>query len=236
VMRWLLRLLYPPKCVFCDAVVENDRFAVCENCMEDIPHNTRACRVCGMPLDTVFGELICTRCRKKKRAFEKAYVPFVYKDKVRSAILRFKFGNRQASGKTLAAYIFLKIRALEGQRPDLITFVPMHFIRRGMRGYNQAELLARALGKMMHVPVKPTLRKTKHILPQSKLGGRERQIAPRDVYKRRKGADVAGKKILLLDDVITTGTTLDICARVLKTAGADTVEVATVAATAFIQK
>ncbi len=235
-MRWLLRLIYPPKCVFCSAVVENDRFAVCDNCIEDLPHNTRACRVCGMPLDTVFGDLLCTRCRKRKRAFESAYVPFVYKDKVRSAILRFKFGNRRASAKTFATYMLLKIRELEGQRPDMITFVPMHFIRRGMRGYNQAELLARALGEIMHVPVKPTLRKTKHTMPQSKRGGRERQKAPKGVYALQKDADVAGKKILLLDDVITTGTTLDVCARILKTAGADRIEVATVAATAFAKK
>lgn len=235
-MRQMLRLLYPPKCVFCDAVVDNDRFAVCESCSGEIPHNTRACSVCGTPLDTVFGDLLCLRCRKRKRAFSRAYVPLIYKDKVRKGILSFKFRARRASAKTFAGYMLLKIRELEGQRPDIITFVPMHFIRRGMRGYNQAELLARALGEMMNVPVKPTLRKTKHTVPQSKQHGRERRGALRGMYALRKDADVKGKKILLVDDVITTGTTLGVCARILKTAGAGEVEVAAVAATPFIQK
>lgn len=235
-IRQLLRLLYPPKCVFCEMVVENDRFAVCESCTEDIPRNKRACKVCGTPLDTVFGDLLCVRCRKRKRAFSKAYVPFIYKDKARKAILSFKFRGKRASAKTFAAYILLKIRELEGQRPDVITFIPMHFIRRGMRGYNQAELLAKALGKMMNVPVVPTLWKTKHTLPQSKRRGQERLYALRDAYALRRDVDVAGKKILLIDDVITTGTTLNVCARILKTAGAEEIEVAAVAATAFIQK
>ncbi len=233
-MRRLLRLLYPPKCVFCGALTESEQFAVCQDCLPSIPHNKRACEKCGTPLDTVYGDLLCTDCRKKKPAFSRAYVPFIYKDAVRTAILRFKFAGRRAGARTFAAYMLMKMRELEAARPDVITFVPMHFIRLGMRGYNQAALLAQALGKMLGVPVEATLRKIKHTLPQSKRRGRDRLYAPRGVYALRGDAAVSGKRILLVDDVITTGATLNACTRLLKEAGAKNVEIATVATTSYV--
>lgn len=233
-IRWLLRLLYPPKCVFCGTLTRNERFAVCSDCLPTLSHNKRACQICGTPLDTVYGDLICTDCRRRKPAFSRAYVPFIYQDAVRTAILRFKFAGRRAGAGTFAAYMLMKLREMEAERPDLITFVPMHFIRLGMRGYNQAALLARALGKMLDVPVAATLRKTKHTQPQSKRRGRDRLYAPRKAYALRKDAAVSGKRILLVDDVITTGATLDTCARLLKNAGAKNVDITTVAATTFV--
>lgn len=234
--KWIGRLLYPPKCIVCGALVENDRFSVCDTCLEALTYNKRACRICGSPLDTVYGELVCIGCRRRKRAFSRGYVPFVYKDAVREAVLRFKFKGKRGSCRTLAAFILMKMRELEAERPDLITYVPLHFIRLGTRGYNQAALLAEELGKMMNVPVRPTLRKIKHTLPQSKKKGRERLYALRDAFALRKNAEVSGKRILLMDDVVTTGTTLHTCARVLRTAGAAEIQIAAVAATPFYVK
>lgn len=235
-MRPLLRLLFPPKCVVCGRVTDNENFAVCEDCLPQIPLNRRACRICGAPLDTVYGDLVCTNCRKRKRAFSRAYVPFLYKDAARKAILRFKFGGRRGSARTLAAYILLKMRELEAPRPDVITFVPLHFIRLGTRGYNQAALLARALGKMLGVPVQPTLRKVRNTPPQSKMSGRYRWVMQHDVFALKRGAAVAGKNVLLVDDVVTTGATMHTCARHLQKAGAKTIEIAAAAATPFADR
>ena len=235
-MRTLLRLLFPPKCVFCGRVTENENFAVCEDCLPHIPLNRRACRNCGTPLDTVYGDWMCTTCRKRKRAFTRAYVPFVYKDIAREAILRFKFGGRRGSAGTLAAYILLKMREMRAPRPDMITFVPLHFTRLGVRGYNQTALLARALGKMLGVPVQSTLRKMRNTPPQSKMSGRNRWAVQHDVFALKRDVDVAGKDVLLVDDVITTGATMHTCARHLKKAGAKTVEIAAAAATSFVHK
>ncbi|MBE7024558.1 MAG: ComF family protein [Ruminococcaceae bacterium] len=232
-IRWILRLLFPPKCVFCRAVTENENFAVCQSCLLQIPHNRRACKICGAPLDTVYGDMVCVHCRKHRRAFTKAYVPFLYKDTVRTAILQFKFGGRKASAVTFASFILMKMRELEADRPDLITFVPMHFIRLGSRGYNQAALLAQALGEKLNVPVCATLRKTKNTMPQSRRRGRDRRQSLGDAFALRRNTDIQGKRILLLDDVITTGTTLNRCASVLKKAGADEIQIATVAATPY---
>ena len=232
-VKWLLRLLYPPKCVFCDKVMEHEHFAVCDACRENIPYNTRACKVCGTPLDTVYGDLLCPTCRKRRRGFKKVYAPFIYKGVVRQSILGFKFRGKKGRGATLAAFIFLKLKEENAPRPDVITFVPMHYIRLGMRGYNQSKLLARALGEIMNVPVVTTLRKTKHTLPQSKLSGQARIQNLQNVYKPVDPEQFRGKTILLIDDVITTGTSLERCARVLKKAGAGEVYGATVAATPF---
>ncbi len=228
-MRHILRFFFPPKCIVCDAVVENDRFAVCADCLPKLPKNTRACERCGTPLDTVYGELLCTECRTKKRAFTRAFVPFIYKDTARKAILRFKFGGKRASAQTLAAFILLKAREMEARQPEVITFVPMHFIRRGMRGYNQAELLAKALGEMWNVPVEAMLRKKKHTPPQSKRSRRQRLVALRDAYAPLQKAEVRGKRVLLVDDVITTGSTMQACARILRAEGAREVQIAAVA-------
>ncbi len=198
--------------------------------------NKRACRICGTPLDTVYGELLCIGCRKRKRAFSRAYVPFIYKDAVRDAVLRFKFRGRRAGCRTFAAFILLKMKELEAERPDVITYVPLHFIRLGMRGYNQSALVAEALGEMLGIPVSPMLRKIKHTLPQSKRRGTARLHALHGAFALRKRTDVAGKRILLVDDVITTGTTLHTCARELQKAGAADVQVATVAATPYMYR
>lgn len=235
-IRRVLRLLYPPKCIFCGEVVENDAFAVCKTCAERAPLNKRACKACGTPLDTVYGPLLCTDCVKRRRPFQKAYVPLIYKDSVRDAILKFKFGGRRASAVTMAAYMLLKMRELEAARPDVITFVPMHPIRLGMRGFNQAELLAKALGAMLGVPVLPLLRRTKYTKPQSKRRERDRIYAVQDVFALRKKAEPYGKRILLIDDVITTGATLAACAKVLKKRGAAVVEISAVAATSFVRR
>ena len=235
-MNRLLRFLFPPKCVCCDTVVESDCFALCTSCAAELPKNKKACKICGTPLDTVYGPLLCTKCQTTRRAFSGACIPYIYRDGARDAILKMKFCGRSGSARTLAACILLKMREQEMPRPDVITYVPMHFIRLGMRGYNQAELLAKALGKMLSVPVEATLRKTKHTVPQSKKGQRERILALRGMYAVLPRAAVRDKKILLVDDVVTTGSTMQVCASLLKKHGAKDVQIAAVAATRYNHK
>ncbi len=229
-----MRFLFPPKCIICEEIVENDRFAICEKCIEKLPLNKKACKKCGTSLDTVYGPLLCTVCQKKRRPFQRAYVPFVYKDGIRKAILSMKFRRRPQIAKTLAACILIEMRKQAYDRPDIITFVPMHFIRLGTRGYNQAELIAKTLGDMLSIPVVPTAKKKKHTRPQSKRRRRERMVALRGVYGPIKGVDLTGKRVLLVDDVITTGSTMEVLSRLLKTAGAKEVQIAAAAATAYM--
>lgn len=232
-VKYLLRLLFPPKCAFCNKVVENERFSVCADCLSAIPYNNRACLVCATPLDTVYGDLLCPKCRKKRRRFKKVYAPLIYKDMVRDGILGFKFRGKKGRYLTFAAFIFLKLKEEKAPRPDLITYMPMHFIRLGKRGYNQAHLMAKALGEMMGVPVLKTLRKIKNTKPQSKLRGKERLYNLDGAIKPYRPENFIGKTVLLIDDVTTTGHSLETCAKELRYAGAKEVYAAVVAATAF---
>ncbi len=232
-VKRFLRWLYPPKCAFCDKVVENERFSVCEECLSALPFNHRACKECGTPLDTVYGDLLCPNCRKKRRKVKKVYVPLIYKDRVREGILGFKFRGKKGRSVTFAAFIFLKLKEENAPRPDLITYMPMHFIRLGQRGYNQAHLLAKALGEMLGVPAVKTLRKIKHTKPQSKMRGRERRYNLDGAIRPYRPENFIGKTVLLIDDVTTTGQSLETCAKALRYAGAKEIYAATVAATAF---
>ena len=231
-LRWLWRLIFPPKCIFCDKIVENDRFAVCENCLPNIAYNRgNRCKVCGMPLDVVYGDMLCANCRRMRHSFQKAYIPLVYKDKVRESILGFKFRGRRARAVTLAAFMLMAIREAAAPWPDCITYVPLHPFRLGTRGYNQSQLLAEALGGMMHVPVISALRKTKHTKPLSKQKRIDRKKAVKDVFALRKNADIQGKRVLLVDDIFTTGSTIETCSRLIKKGGAREIYVTTAAVT-----
>jgi len=230
--RKAITFFYPPKCVFCEKIVKNYMFSVCEKCLDNIPYNTSCCKKCATPLYNPYGDGLCLKCKSKKQGFDKVFAPLIYKDSVRESILRFKFSGRKAYARTYAGLIFMKIKE-EGYRPDAITFVPIHFLRLGMRGYNQAENLAEYLAEIMNVDLINTLKKIKNTKPLSKQKHKNRENLVRGVFKIRNNASnyIQGKNILLIDDIFTTGATVNECIKLLKKAGAENISVATIAVT-----
>ena len=209
-------VLFPPKCIFCRKIVDNDQMSVCPDCTKKILYNTRKCSVCGKPLDTVYGDLKCPRCANTYRPFVRAFVPLLYKDGVRDAILKFKFSGKRAYYKTLATFIFLEIKK-SGYVPDYVTYVPIHFARKGKRGYNQSELLAREAANLLGVKCVDALKRVKNTKPLASLKPKEREEMLRDAFVFRKRAGIKPySKILLVDDIITTGATMRGCAKILK--------------------
>ncbi len=230
--RWLLRFLFPPKCIFCGTLVDNDRFSVCKKCFPHIPYNYNIrCKICDTPIDVVYGDKICTTCKTHKRAFTKAYAPLLYKDSVRKALIGFKFHGKVVRSETFASFIVMHMREEGAPRPDIITYVPMHPKKETERGYNQAALLANNIGKILNIPVVPMIKKCVNTPPQSSRNRRDRMIALRDVFSFACKTDISNQCILLVDDILTTGSTLDVCARILKKAGAAQVIAATAAVT-----
>lgn len=134
---------------------------------------------------------------------------------MRNALLRFKFGMKVSYAKTFAAFIFTELSA-QNINPDIITYVPVHFLRRGSRGYDQCELLAHELSKITGAELKKLVKKTKHTKPLSTLSGAERKKSVKNVYKYIGKEDFSDKTILLLDDIITTGSTISEVSRILK--------------------
>jgi ComF family protein len=183
---------------------------------------------------------LCHQCRKnsEQTPSTKTKIPFVaqwtalwyYKEDVRNSIHRFKFRNRRHYANAYGRLLALRLSETAFAEADFVTWVPVSALRRLRRGYDQSRLLAVALGNELSLPVVHALKKIRHTPPQSTLGhAPQRRANVLGAYKAIDTRQIIGKRILLLDDVITTGATASECAKVLLTAGAKEVILATVA-------
>lgn len=209
----LLMLLFPPRCVLCRTFLCPTETDLCHDCREKAPtiqnSNIRISFLAGWT------------------------AVWYYKDTVRDSLLRFKFAGRRCYAPAYGRILAMKLQNAAQPPFDVLTFVPIAPRRRFHRGYDQVELLANAVGRELGLPAVRTLRKIRNAPPQSGIGGMARRKANvLGAYRTVDPAAVRGKRILLLDDVITTGATASECARVLLTAGASEVYCACIAAAA----
>jgi competence protein ComFC len=214
--------LYPSRCVACGRF---DAQAVCAQCAARFePIRPPACVRCGAPRRTL-GD--CRRCLGLVFAFDAAVCGAVYDAAVRRAIVHLKFRRWQRAAQPLAALLWEALRLPEraaSRGVDAIVPVPIHPVRRAMRGFNQAERIAAHLSQLSGVPVQVGwLRRRFYRRPQVGLGQAERLKNVRDAFEVVCPDSVRGRAVWLLDDVFTTGSTLDACARALKEAGASLV-------------
>jgi len=211
VYRWLLDLLYPPRCVLCHRMMDSSAQSLCGHCLEELPEYDGPLR--------------------KVPHFEKAVAPFFYDEPIRSSVLRFKFRGMQTYASQYAKWMAVWVRdKLEGEY-DLISWVPCSARRRWTRGFDQAELLAKALAEELGTTAVQTLKKIRHNPKQSGLDDAARRRANvLGVYQPFRPERYAGKRILLVDDVLTTGATLSECGKVLRIAGSGDLVCAVMAA------
>ena len=207
----ILDLFFPPRCTFCHALVDNGEIKVCERCKKDLPFTE--------PGD-----------RFKKDFVKICAAPFFYEKEVRESLLRFKFRKRTWYADVYAVYVAEKIRDSIPEDWDLISWIPVSKKRLKQRGYDQAELICRAVAKELGKEPTRLLDKHRHTKAQSATGSAEKRRANiSGAYRICDGVDVNGKRILLLDDIITTGATVSESARTLGMAGAECVYCAAVA-------
>lgn len=174
---------------------------------------------CGKPLR--FESEYCMDCRKKGHAYDRGRALFLYDDRLRDSIAAFKYRGRREYKKFYGEEMALSFEAQAARwRPEVLVPIPLHSSRKRKRGYNQAELLARELGKRWGIPVETGLLvRGEKTLPQKGLGSRERKQNMKTAFKIRENR-VKFKTILLIDDIYTTGSTMDAAARALKEKGA----------------
>lgn len=201
--------------------------AFCDRCKRQVVFNNgKTCKRCGVGLDGA--EDFCGNCAFDKIYFDRAYSAFSYEGAVKKAILDMKFHNLGCNAAVFARYL-VYLAQTNDLCYDVVTFVPMSPKSFKKRGYNQSELLAKGFCDILGAEQKFTeaLTKTKETVQQEKLGKKERKENLVGCFAVT--ADVKGKSVLLLDDVKTTGSTINECAKVLKRKGATKVVALTVA-------
>ena len=195
---------------------------------------TDICRQCLLDAPVYpFGRLTPDKQGKNNIHFLDSFTAvWYYEGNVRKSILRYKFRRGVFLAPKFSKMLAEKLTQQEMAHPDVLTWVPVSRMRRFQRGYDQCELLAKQLGKVLGVPAVSTLRKVRNAPPQSGLDSAAmRKANILGAFALKENANIAGKTVLLVDDIFTTGATMNECARVLLTSGAAQVHGATVAVT-----
>lgn len=207
--------------------------ALCAECAASFPRWAGpSCRVCGAPLPD--GGARCWECRRGRRAFRFCRHAGLYGGALRRAILLLKYAGREALADPLGHWMALAAARPELRGVEALVPVPLHFVRRHARGYNQAERLAEALSKRTGVPVVNALRRRRWTRAQAGLRRHARRRNVEGVFEATALADgLHGRHALMIDDVCTTGATLEACARALRLAGVRRVDALTLARNAF---
>ena len=143
---------------------------------------------------------------------------FEYDGPAKSLLIALKYQDKPYLAKSLASFLLLQHHELSWELPDLITYIPQSFLRASLRGYNQSALLAQNLGLMMQRPVESHLLRTSFGLTQTLLSKEERKRMAPDVFALKRNINLQGKRVLLVDDVLTTGTTIECASRALQAA------------------
>ncbi len=229
----LLEAIYPPRCDICERLASQ---AICADCWAQILHcEPPLCRLCGVMLPLqARGMHLCGECRSKRRYFDGARAAGLHTTTLRTAIIQFKFHNRRCLKTPLAQLLAERLEAepeppegLPLKNVDCLVPVPLHPRRRQWRGFDQALLLAIELSRLTGLPVVEGLKRIKQTIPQPQLTPEEREENMRNAFAPG-GEALASKRVLLIDDVFTTGATMNEAARAAKEGGAVAVYALTV--------
>jgi len=233
-LRQIRQLIYPPACLLCHQRLSDEAQIFCDRCVEQMPPIGRpVCPHCGTGLPGAYdAQLLCATCRSSAPSFDMARAPWWYRGAVQEAVRQFKYHRRWRIGRQLADDMAVLARSsLPVERIDAILPVPRHWLKSRARGFNPAALLADSVAHALGKPLAThALRQTRWTSTQTRLHGRDRFRNVRRAFAARERF-VRNQRLLLIDDVLTSGATADACAQALKQAGARQVFVLTAART-----
>ena len=225
--RWLvdsardLQLaVFPTRCLLCGARGSGDR-DLCDGCAADLPRNRVCCSRCALPLK--LAAALCGECLKREPPFASTFAPFEYAHPLDLLLVRLKFARNLAAGRVLAQLALDAFAESNVAVPQAIVPVPLHRERLRERGYNQALEVARPLARTLDIPLRELLARSRATSPQSDLDARARRRNLRGAFAPVT-TDLPAH-VALVDDVMTTGTTVRECARTLRRAGVQRVDV-----------
>lgn len=227
-----LSLLYPPHCAGCGRETPAEAH-LCEACLRGARRIREPfCARCSEPFDgAISGEFTCAECGGRDFHFQYAVAPYRAAGVVRELIHRFKYNRDFYLRHALAAWLAegLADARLREPLPELLVPVPLHPAREREREFNQATELGELLSARSGIPLLEALRRTRYTTTQTQLDREKRMENLRGAFRLRQHAEVTGRHLLLIDDVYTTGSTVEECARILRLGGAASVRVLTVA-------
>ena len=232
----VLDLLYPPKCVFCRDILRlGKEEGICRTCSEEIEYITgEICPMCGKPVGKPIKA--CHECRSFESFFTRNYALFAYEGMVREAIHRFKYKRNPQYGKYFAKAMTQKFHA-EITAHDFLIAIPMYHTKMKRRGFNQADILAKEISALTGVPtLDNVLIRTKDTKAQQALNRAARFNNLSDAFALTSDEHIKGKKILLVDDIFTTGTTINKCAKILNGSAAELINSLTISVVEEEQK
>lgn len=210
-LQIISHLLFPEKCVLCGKLLEGAETDLCRSCRVDAP--------------------VCPGGRNKRTFLDSWNVVWYYEGSVRKSLLRYKFGGKRGYARVYGRLLAMKLQTEHPEGFDVLTWIPVSRFRKLTRGFDQVELLAQHVGMELGMEPVGLLKKIRHNRPQSSITGEaQRRANVLGVYRVTDPTLVAGRRILLLDDIITTGATAGEAGRILLTAGGKEVHFGAVAA------
>ena len=231
-LRGLVSLFYPANCDLCGQAVAHGDY-LCDACEEKAPRILPPfCAKCSEPFSgAIDQEFTCANCSHRALEFDAAVSAYRSRGVVRVVILKFKYGRdlhlRHPIGRWLVDA--LADERIRNRTFDVIIPVPLHPARLRERGFNQAEVLARTLSAKTGVRMQLVLERVRYTTTQTAFDRIERMENLRDAFRLRQNVNMPDSRVLLVDDVLTTGSTLSECARILRKAGAQSVHAVTAA-------
>lgn len=221
-LRWALDFALPPRCGGCAAII-SEPHSFCADCWSRLDFlGNGGCSACGLPLEATDTDR-CAACLARPPRIARTRAAVAYDDLSRGLAIRLKYGRKIALARTMARFMTPLLP------PDadaaLLVPVPLHRGRIWQRGFNQSVLLAREIGRMRGLRTDPwLLRRVRSTPPLKGLSAAQRKKVVAGAFSVAKGLDLHGQRIILIDDVLTTGSTAEACARTLQKAGAERVE------------
>lgn len=242
IIEKFLDLVYPPNiyCLMCGSVIDKTRrYSLCDNCIEKFMWvRDRTCEKCGKILEENYTKSLCPDCLEREHYFDKGYTCAKYGLYERSLIVDFKKGDKSYIGRILGEILYDRI-VIENLPVDVIISVPVHKKKLKQRGYNQAEIMAYELARRMDICYRGDfLLRKKKTVPMKRLGAMDRMINLSGAFEVNPDVadEIQGKNILIVDDIYTTGATVDQCSKILKENHAKKVYVLTFAAGSIMVK
>ncbi len=211
-------LLWPNVCPFCGKASAEGICPACRERTYPLVIREPKCMKCGKPVRREEQEY-CYDCTRMRHAYDRGIALWVHKEPVSTSIYQFKYHNQRFYARHYALEAARYRAVIRKWSPDVIIPVPLHFRRRRKRGYNQSEVFAEEVGKLLSVPVRPdAVKRIRNTTPQKVLGGRERR---KNLEEAFVAAPWVGRYYgaLVVDDIYTTGNTVDAVAKILKRAG-----------------